>query len=146
MIIDKGKKVKVREKSTLKARASLPIKEATWRERRRPQSSVKSSQFAIQKLHLVEFSLEDPSFSIILPLVPRHSHGHLTSRVCRRSHQSVVPASYRSSVVVLSPGVAQTILIAFLVKVYLFSSTSYSANTHRCCSFEVLCYFPTFIL
>ena len=28
MIIDKGKKVKVREKSTLKARASLPIKEA----------------------------------------------------------------------------------------------------------------------
>ena len=38
MIIDKGKKVKMREKSTLKARASLPIKEATWRER-------KSSQF-----------------------------------------------------------------------------------------------------
>ena len=34
MIIDKGKKVKTREKSTLKARASLPIKEATWRERK----------------------------------------------------------------------------------------------------------------
>ena len=36
-------------------------------------------------------------------------------RVCRRSHQFAFPASYRSSIVVSSPGVAQTILIAFLV-------------------------------
>ena len=34
MIINKGRKVKTIRKSTLKARASLPIKEATWRERR----------------------------------------------------------------------------------------------------------------
>ena len=47
MIIDKGKKVKTREKSTLKARASLPIKEAIWRERR---SSVQSLTITLSRI------------------------------------------------------------------------------------------------